>query len=166
MKLTDVATLCVVCGLVAGCEERMSKQDAGKKVDTELVNVLNNVGIENAIVAQHTLYPYHFVSNSEKLNGLGERDLDVLARHFRDYPGELSVRRGDAPEAMYESRVAQVVERLKQAGVKTDRVSIADGMPGGTGMTSERTVMILDETSGKEPQRRRLALPDSGRIAQ
>jgi len=144
MKVADVVAICVVCSLVGGCEERMSKQDAGRKVDAELVNALNNIGMENAIVAQHTLYPYHFGSNSETLNGLGERDLAVLATYFQKHPGELSVRQGDVSDPMYEARVAHVVEKLKQAGVKIDRVSISDGMPGGTGMTSERTVMILD----------------------
>jgi hypothetical protein len=143
MKLADVAIICVVGGLLVGCEHRVSKQDASRKLDTELVNVLNNIGLENAIVMQHTLYPYHFIQNSDQLNELGQRDLGVLAKHFQKYPGALSIRRGDAPAELYDARVAQAVEKLRQAGVKTDLVQVSDGMPGGAGMASERVIKAL-----------------------
>jgi hypothetical protein len=164
MKLADVAVMCVMCSLTMGCEERESKQEASRKLDTELVNVLNNIGVENAIIAQHTLYPYHFVPDGETLNTLGDRDLAVLAKHFQKHPGTLNIRRGDVPGELYDARVTHAAERLGQYGVKTDRVSISDGLPGGTGMPSERVVMILDESIGKDSTRRRTG--GNGRITQ
>ncbi len=161
MKFADVATIGIVCSLLAGCEKQVGKEDAGRKLDVELVNALNNIGMENAIVSQHTLYPYHFVPDGETLNKLGQRDLAVLARHFQNYPGSLNIRRGDTPAELYDARVAYAVQQLKQAGVKTDRLSVSDGMPGGTGVPSERVVMILNE-SNKEFAKRRTAV--SGRI--
>jgi len=145
-----------------GCEERVSKQEAGRKLDTELVNVLNNIGVENAIIAQHTLYPYHFVQDGETLNTLGDRDLGVLARHFQEHPGTLNIRRGDVPDELYDARVTHAVEKLKQCGVKIDRVSVSDGVPGGTGMPSERVVMILDQNIGGDSARTRTG--GNGRI--
>jgi hypothetical protein len=164
MKLADVAVMCVVCTLMMGCERRESKQEASRKLDTELVNVLNNIGLENAIIAQHTLYPYHFVPDGETLNTLGDRDLAVLAKHFQKHPGTLNIRRGDVPDELYDARVTHAVEMLKQYGVKIDRVSISDSLPGGTGMPSERVVMILDESIGKDSARRRTG--GNGRITQ
>jgi len=164
MKFADVAAMCIVCSLLVGCEEQVSKQEAGKKLDVELVNALNNIGLENAIVSQHTLFPYHFVQDGETLNKLGQRDLAVLATHFAKHPGSLNVRRGDTPAELYDARVAHAVQQLKQAGVRTDRLSISDGMPGGTGMPSERVVMILLNESNKDSTKRRTAV--SGRITE
>lgn len=166
MKLAGMAMACVVWGLLAGCEERVTKEQSDRKLDAELVRTLNNVGLENAIIAQHALYPYHFVPNSGTLNQLGERDLAVLARHFRRYPGELTVRQGEASDAMYEARLAQVVSKLAQAQVTAELMTISDGMPGGTGMSSERTVMILTDESEKRAKRSRQTVPESGRITQ
>lgn len=143
MKLADVATMCVLCGLLVGCEHRVSKEETSRKLDRELVNVLNDIGLENAIVTQHTLYPYHFIQNSDQLNDLGQRDLAVLAKHFRKYPGPLSIRRGDTSAELYDARVAQAMEKLRQAGVRTDLVQVSDGMPGGTGMASEHVKKAL-----------------------
>lgn len=143
MRLCGTLMICLVCGLLAGCEEEATEGKASKNLDVELVNTLNNIGVENAIITQHTLYPYHFVMDGEKLNDLGQRDFGVLAKHFTEHPGLLNVRRGEAGDALYEARVASVMAGLKEAGVETSRVSVSDAMPGGTGMPSERVVTIL-----------------------
>ncbi len=145
MRLTVVAVTCSMCCFLMGCEDRLSKEKVSQKIDVELVNMLNNIGVEDAIIAQHTLYPYHFVAYGNELNDLGERDLAVLAGHLRRYPGVLNVRHGDASPDLYAARVARVVEGLKKAGVRTDQVKISDEMPGGAGMSSEHVVRILTE---------------------
>ena len=152
MRLSGVAALCLVCGLMSGCEED-ARTAADKRFDNEMIRTLNNVGVENAIITQHTLYPYHFVPNGEALNELGQRDFAVLARHFAEHPGLLNIRQGDgiSPE-LYKARVAAVTSRLKQAGIEPGRVSVTDGMPGGPGTPSERVVTILQKS--EEPRRR------------
>jgi hypothetical protein len=147
MKLSNVLVACVVCGLLVGCEEEAQESKVTKNLDVELVNTLNNVGVENAIITQHTLYPYHFVPDGEKLNDLGQRDFAVLAKHFMEHPGVLNIRRGETNTQLYEARVAHVMSRLKETGVETSRVSVSDGMPGGPGMPSERVVTILQQES-------------------
>jgi hypothetical protein len=109
-----------------------------------LIKTLNNIGVENAIVTQHTLYPYHFVADGAQLNELGQRDAAVLARHFLDHPGLLNIRQGEgvSPE-LYQARVASVTTLLKQAGIEPGRVNVSDGMPGGTGLRAEKVVTIL-----------------------
>ncbi len=143
MRLCALWMVGLVCGVLAGCAEEATEGKANKNLDAELVTTLNNIGVENAIITQHTLYPYHFVTDGEKLNDLGQRDFAVLAKQYKEHPGLLNIRRGEASDALYEARVASVMAGLKEAGVETSRVSVSDAMPGGTGMPSERVVTIL-----------------------
>jgi hypothetical protein len=143
MKLCNVLVACVVCGLLMGCEEEVKESKTTKNLDVELVNAINNVQVENAIITQHTLYPYHFVTDGEKLNDLGQKDFAVLAKHFTEHPGILNIRRGRTGTELYEARVAYVMSKLKEAGVETNRMSVSDGMPGGSGMPAERVVTIV-----------------------
>ncbi len=78
--------ICLACGLLSGCQENRETAGPTKNLDMELVRTLNNIGVENAIIAQHTLYPYHFVADGETLNDLGQRDFAVLARHYAEHP--------------------------------------------------------------------------------
>lgn len=145
MRMSGVVAICLVSGLMAGCKED-ARTAGNKRLDTELVRTLNNIGVENAILAQHTLYPYHFVSDGDALNELGQRDFAVLARHFTEYPGLLNVRSGDGVSTeLYQARIAYVTNRLKEAGVKAGRVSVSDGTPGGPGLRSEKVVTILQK---------------------
>lgn len=143
MRRYGVVAVCLVCSLGVGCQENLHESQGDRNLDVELVNSLNNLGVDNAIIAQHTLSPYHFVAGGEELNELGLRDLSVLARHFTKHEGTLNVRRGETPPDLYEARVTYVMEELKKAGVDTGRMAIADGMPGGAGMPSERVVTIM-----------------------
>jgi hypothetical protein len=151
MRRYGVLAVCLVCSLGGGCQENLHESQGDRNLDVELVNTLNDLGVENAVVAQHTLYPYHFAANGEELNELGHRDLAVLARHFAKHEGTLNVRRGETAPELYEARLTYIIEELKNAGVDTGRMVIADGMPGGPGMPSERVVTIMKkaaETSG------------------
>jgi hypothetical protein len=157
MRTSGVVALCLVGGLMAGCKED-ARTAGNKRLDTELVRTLNNIGVENAIIAQHTLYPYHFVPDGAALNELGQRDFAVLARHFAEYPGLLNVSPGDGvPAELYRARVAYVTSWLKQAGVEPGRVTVSDGMPGGPGLRSEKVVTILQKSTDLSER------PSSGR---
>jgi hypothetical protein len=147
MRLLYTGIICVACVVLVGCSEEQAANRTEKNLDAELVNTLNNIGVENAIIAQHTLYPYHFVADGAGLNDLGRRDLMVLAKHFKENPGVLNIRKGEAGAALYEARVARVLSQLKEAGVETDRTSVSDGMPGGDGVPSERVVTVFQKKS-------------------
>jgi len=151
MKLFLALMTSLFCVLMAGCYQSVQKSPE-RAINTELVNSLNDIAMENAVVSQHTLFPYHFIENAAELNELGQRDLTILARHFMENPGCLNVRQDNIPADLYEARVSLVREKLKQAGVKTDRINISDDMPGGSGITSERVVTILDNEQQKTPR--------------
>jgi len=116
---------------------------------------------EQAILTQHTLYPYHFHANASELNDLGMRDLHVLASHYREAPGRLNLQQGDASDALYEARIAHVKTGLNRAGVDAQRVTIADDLPGGSGVPGDRVLVILGADvavpsypEGKVPEQR------------
>jgi hypothetical protein len=148
MKLTLITTLVLFCVLAIGCqEEKMEKSPDERLMNTKLINTYNDIAIQNAIVSEHTVFPYHFVKNGAELNELGQRDVAVLAGHFATNFGYLNIRRNDTPADLYEARVGAVRERLQEAGVDVERISISDGMPGGSGMPSERVLVILEQAS-------------------
>ena len=104
---------------------------------------IRNSAINNAIIAQHTFYPYHFIPNAAALNELGESDLEVLAAHFRYHPGTINIRRGSDPQDLYEARVQAVRKYLIGVDIDDDRIVFSDGLPGGRGMPSEHVLKIL-----------------------
>ncbi len=100
--------------------------------------------VNNAIISQQTLFPYHFKPDAADLNELGEKDLAVLMAHYRNHPAELRVRRGDAADGLYGQRVQAVVERLDLAGLRMDRIPIADSVAGGSGLGNEQVLVNLE----------------------
>lgn len=148
MKLITILTMSCMCILIAGCAEEVQKGPDKALINAELMNSFNDIAMQNAIISQHTLYPYHFVNNSAKLNELGQRDLDVLTKHFMENPGQLNIRRHDISSDLYDARVNLVLDQLKEAGIATENISVSDGMPGGPGMPTERILIILED-SGK-----------------
>ena len=70
-----------------------------------------------------------------------------MTSHFIKYPGQLNIRRGKITADLYEARINMVYERLLEAGIDKKRISISDAMPGGSGITSERMLIILSQKS-------------------
>jgi uncharacterized membrane protein YgcG len=126
----------------AGCSDAGMPKD--REVNVALVCSYNDIAITNAILVQHTLYPYHFVSDGAVLNELGAHDLKILAEHYRDYPGPLTVRQGDVPQALYEARLTYVRQALVDAGVAAERITVGEGPVGGEGATADRVMTVLD----------------------
>jgi hypothetical protein len=116
MKLnTSMTTTAVLlCILATGCEQPVEQGPDKHLINSRLINSYNDTQIENAIISQHTLYPYHFVQNGAELNELGQRDLAVLAGHFMKYPGRLNIRRQNIPVQLYEARVNLVHKHLRR----------------------------------------------------
>jgi hypothetical protein len=139
------ANLVVLCVLLCGCngKARPDPVDEGK-MNAALINTFNDTAMENAIIAQHTLYPYHFVNDSDQLNDLGKRDLSILARHLKDIPGPLNVSSDGSSDKLYNARVAYVGAQLKKNGVDLSKVVISDGLPGGSGMPSSDVAQIRE----------------------
>ena len=149
MKLRMMIITVLFCILIAGCQEDMEESPNSHLINSQLVKSYNDIAVQNAIVSQHTLFPYHFETNGAELNELGQRDLAALTSHFIKYPGQLNIRRHNTTAALYEARVNLIHERLQEAGIDMERIRISDNMPGGSGMTSERILVIMEQESEK-----------------
>src|SRR5690349_11711373 len=86
--------------------------ESQRALNTAMIQTYLGQEADDAIIRQHTLYPYHFVENSATFNELGWRDVRVLSTHFVSYPGPLNVRKGDTPEVLYKARVKAVVDAM------------------------------------------------------
>ena len=144
MKMYIIITMCFSFLLLTGCVETVKEGRDSHLLNSSLINTYNNMSIQNAIISQHTLYPYHFIKNGAELNELGNKDLMVLAKHFTKHPGGLNIRRDNISEDLYQARIDFVLERLREENVDVERVSISDSMPGGSDMPSEKVIVFLE----------------------
>lgn len=152
-KLLVIGTAAALAGLVllAGCEKPLCHCNAQTQpvtyepqtVDPWLVEASSQLSVEKAVVRQHTLFPYQFVEYGAALNELGRRDLDILIRHYKQYPGPLNIRQGEAPDQLYQARVATVRDAMQCAGVNVQQVNVADGPVGGDGLAGDHVLVIL-----------------------
>jgi hypothetical protein len=155
-----------VLAALAGCQHSNPSRELHPdamhfaEIDRALVQMLNRSPIDQAILSQHTIYPYHFVRHSPELNELGRRDLAVLLTHYREFPGPvqpLNVRRGTESDNLYDARIQRIAKAITDSGINSGRISIEDDMPGGDGAASDRVIRIMAvEAKAEEGQRRRL----------
>jgi hypothetical protein len=108
--------------------------------DSSAVETLQDALLKSAVLEQHAIYPYHFVPQSAVLTELGQRDLDILAEKYKELPGPLVLVRGDATDELYAQRRATIVDAFKAAAVPGDRITVVEGLPGGTGVSSQYVV--------------------------
>jgi len=139
MKTSLIVALCLT---LSGCGTLYGTEPWGAHAPTSS-DLIRGASIDKALLVQKTLFPYHFVLDGSELNQLGERDVQVLAAHFRKSPGTLHVRRGDATAALHEARMRSVMAALASDGVDAAQMKVADGMAGGDGLPNERVIQIL-----------------------
>ena len=149
MRLGMMTVTVLLCVFAVGCQENVQNDSKTHAINSQLVKSYNDIAIQNAIVSQHTLFPYHFIENGAELNELGQKDIAALTSHFIKHPGHLNIRKHNTPAALYKARVNVVHKSLIEAGIDKGRISISDDMPGGPGITSERVLVILQQ----EPKR-------------
>ena len=141
-KTAFVIELALLCVFLGSCTHREPVNEG--QMNAGLITAYNDTAMENAIIVQHSLYPYHFVNNSDQLNELGRRDLSVLAKHFKEYPGRLDISRDGTSGTLYQARLAYVTGQLKKDGVDISKLTISDGLPGGSGMTSSEVIQARE----------------------
>ena len=129
---------CAVLALLSACASH-PKSDGLHAGD-----LLLGASLQRAIIAQSTVYPYHFVPDAAELNGLGQRDVSVLAAHLRDHAGSLVVSRGSVSQQLHDARVKAVLAALEQEGVPANQVAVREGLPGGDGVASVRVIDIFE----------------------
>jgi hypothetical protein len=144
----SLLALIALSGLT-GCAREgglMRVDDQRQPINRWTIETTDDESVANAVIAQHTLYPYHFVANGSDLNELGERDVKILARHLSRYPGEVNLRRGSEDQGLYDARVQGVSSMLVAMGVAKGGIRLVDKVPGGDGVSSERALEILERS--------------------
>ena len=151
--------LALACGLaltsLGGCRAPAQQTSGNHLVGAHNMwanRAFRDMAAHSAVVRERTLYPHHFAEGRAELNQLGQRDLTLLADLFREQPGSLNVRRGDADEDLYQARLEAVRTALEFSGIDAARVDLVDGPAGGDGAGSERTVDVLESGSALAPQ--------------
>jgi len=90
-------SLATLCGCESPSNTLRSNQLKGSH-NMWVGGELSDRSVQNAITAERCVFEHHFVPGTAELNPLGLRDLELLADHFREYGGDLDVRRGQADE--------------------------------------------------------------------
>jgi hypothetical protein len=151
MKLPITLTLALISLSAAGCTRTTVDRDfkprgplseAHEPINRAIIEGYRTQQVDNGIIRQRALYPYHFDQDTAVLNSLGMRAVHVLSHHFKTTSGTLSVRAGDAPDELYQARLEEVRRRMADAGVDLARITIADALPGGDGISSDQIVII------------------------
>jgi len=138
--------LAVFCGC---CDPAMqSRQPAAPSAcqveqPPKILDLYSDLAIQNAVITQRTIYPYHFAANSAALNTLGRRDIEILIAHYASYPGDLTIRRGSEARELYQARLATVSSLLAESGIDLGKVRISDGTPGGAGISTTDLIDAL-----------------------
>ncbi len=86
--LVGITQLCLV-GALAGCtsvgtEYVLQNPEERRMVNTEMVKSYQTEQERNGTIRQKTIYAYHFVPDTPLLTELGEHELSVLTKHYRD----------------------------------------------------------------------------------
>jgi hypothetical protein len=156
MRFRRPLAACAVLLCMVGCESNKSAQrdpdlqpkgvisDAHRPINEALVRGYQLEQADNAIITQHTLYPYHFVAHSVELNDLGNREVHVLAKHYRNNPGPVNLNRSDESDGLYEGRIKTVLDTMAKYGVESGRITVKEGLPGGDGLSSNQVVLVVE----------------------
>lgn len=147
MRSLKTALLATTAVILFGCSaaDKEIGVERNALLNASLIESLQRTQIDNAIIRQQAMFPYHFVAHSAELNGLGRRDALILARHYASHPGKLYLHAGDADDRLYERRAEALRDFLAGNGVDPQRIEISgDAMPGGNGADAARVLFILE----------------------
>lgn len=105
---------------------------------------------DNALLADMSMSPVHFVPHQPELNGNGVRRLTRYASILKTYGGTLHYDGLDDAEPLAKARIARMEEFLTAAGLERDRFSVALGVAGGAGMRATEAIAARDASSGPD----------------
>lgn len=144
MKILNSLVIGLVLCSMGGCRSATPPARSYGVSEMWVGDSIRAASLNQAIVTQSALYPYHFIHGSAELNELGERDLAVLADHFTKYPGSVKLIQGNASSDLYLARIAKATAEFEAAGIAPDDIEVSNGYPGGPGISSERAITILE----------------------
>lgn len=143
------ATLCGMC-LWAGCQDPPSRLNAppqGPSSHTHKMQDQYTYMNDNALLAEMSMSPAHFIPNRPDISGLGYRRLTRYAELLQQYPGTLYYDGTSDPEPLANERMERIRAFLAEAGVDPNLVKVELGLAGGRGMRATEAIAIRNHTS-------------------
>jgi hypothetical protein len=136
-----------VCGMwmLAGCQGPSSRLNAPPQGPSERPNKLQDQYTymnDNALLAEMSMSPAHFIPGRADLNGLGLRRLTRYAELLQQYSGTLHYDGVQDPEPLARERMERMRGFLAQAGLDPKCAQVELGLAGGTGMRGEEAIEI------------------------
>ncbi|HOB75679.1 MAG TPA: hypothetical protein PKG54_14270 [Phycisphaerae bacterium] len=138
--------------LWAGCQQPPCRLNAPPQGHTERPHQLQDQYTymnDNALLAEMSMSPAHFVPGRADLNALGLRRLTRYAELLAVYPGDLHYDGAD-PEPLASQRQERIRAFLVDAGVNPNSFKVERGMAGGAGMRADEAVAVRDASTFTE----------------
>jgi len=152
-----VAGLVVVLGMsaIAGCSKPHERLNAPPQGHTEYRNQLQEPYVymaDNAMLADMSMSPAHFVPHQTELNSLGARRLKRYAEILKIYGGTLRYDGTEESKKLTQDRIAQIRHFLLAEGLDASRVEVQADLAGGDGMNASEAILVRQETTFKPGQ--------------
>ncbi len=108
--------------------------------------------IDNAILRDMSVADIHFIAHTGELSGVGEARLNRMAKLLHTYGGTVRYETTLNDEALMAQRLAHVREYLALTGCDMERVTVADMMSGGRGLSGDEAVAgFIPSKDGAKP---------------
>jgi hypothetical protein len=132
----------LLCGLLvsAGCTNTTSRLNSPPQGASDKPNQMQEQYTfmnDNALLAEMSISPAHFLPNRADLNGSGLRRLNRYVELLQQYGGTLHYDGVNDPEPLAKERMERVRGYLAQAGVDAKSCPVELGLAGGTGMRGQ-----------------------------
>jgi hypothetical protein len=99
---------------------------------------------DNALLADMSVAPVHFVPSQPELNGTGARRLKRMANILKVYGGKVHYTGYGEPEDLTSQRIDKIREYLLAEGIEGETFEVAQGLAGGRGMAATEAIAIRE----------------------
>lgn len=144
-----VVTTFLSLAIGTGCQEPVKRLNAppqGHGGEQSPLRHHFDAMTDNAMLADMSMSPVHFVPHSTELNGLGARRLNRYAEILAIYGGTLRYDGAERDEDLLRDRLESIREYLVRHGIGEERCEVKADLAGGEGMDATLAVVILRET--------------------
>jgi hypothetical protein len=149
IKSAGLTAMLAAWASTTGCHEPMTRTNAPPQGHTDYKNELRENYVhmtDNAMLADMSMSPGHFVPHSSELNSLGVARLRRYGEIMSTYGGTLHYD-GPADGDLRPARVAQIETFLLAMGLDPNEFDVEEGIAGGEGMRAEESMAAREASS-------------------